>query len=333
MTDRYLIVTCMKNEGPFLLEWLAFHRAIGFTDILVYTNDCDDGTDLMLDRLARLGQVIHRDNTKREGQRNSYQIRAFRAATKELIYTSSQWVALIDADEFINIHVGDKSVQALTAEAEARVGGRVDAISLPWRLFGNGGVEGYNPGFVIQKFTRAAPHYCPAPMQAWGMKSIHRPESFERLGPHRPRVPKNEDWGPIKWVNAAGEDIPESYRPHQWRFDRHTISYDMGQINHYGVRSTESFLMKQAKGRVHGGQAIDLSYWNKMNRNEEEDRSILALRRSMRQMLKFFSRDPVLMDLHEQAVAKHRADIEAAKQTDIGRELLVALSQEAPSND
>ena len=41
-TSKYLrqnptIVTTMKNEGPFILEWLAYHRAIGVDDFLINT--------------------------------------------------------------------------------------------------------------------------------------------------------------------------------------------------------------------------------------------------------------------------------------------------------
>jgi len=59
---RRVIVTTMKNEGPFILEWLAYHRAIGFDDFLVYTNDCTDGTDTMLQMLERKGIVPERVN-------------------------------------------------------------------------------------------------------------------------------------------------------------------------------------------------------------------------------------------------------------------------------
>ena len=52
-------VLCVRNEGAFLLEWLAHHRAAGVTDFLVFSNDCDDGTDAMLDRLAGLGWLTH----------------------------------------------------------------------------------------------------------------------------------------------------------------------------------------------------------------------------------------------------------------------------------
>ncbi|MEO0944249.1 MAG: FkbM family methyltransferase, partial [Pseudomonadota bacterium] len=51
----FLIPTCMKNEGPYLLEWLAYHRSIGIQGYIVFTNDCTDGTDLMLDRLDEMG--------------------------------------------------------------------------------------------------------------------------------------------------------------------------------------------------------------------------------------------------------------------------------------
>ena len=54
---RSLIVTTQKNEGAFLLEWLAHHKSIGFDDILVLSNDCSDGNDTMLDRLQDMGEL------------------------------------------------------------------------------------------------------------------------------------------------------------------------------------------------------------------------------------------------------------------------------------
>ena len=48
---RITALTCVKNEGPFLLEWIAFNRVIGVTDFLFYHNDCTDGTDRLLAKL------------------------------------------------------------------------------------------------------------------------------------------------------------------------------------------------------------------------------------------------------------------------------------------
>ena len=66
---RVTAVSMMKDEGPFVLEWVAHHLAIGFTDLVVYTNDCSDGTEDMLIRLEELGLVHHRRNDIPEGVR------------------------------------------------------------------------------------------------------------------------------------------------------------------------------------------------------------------------------------------------------------------------
>ncbi len=56
MADPTLLTfTVMKNEGPFILEWVAWQRLMGVDHILVFTNDCDDGTDAILDELDRMG--------------------------------------------------------------------------------------------------------------------------------------------------------------------------------------------------------------------------------------------------------------------------------------
>jgi hypothetical protein len=56
---RILAVTTLRNEAPFIVEWVAHMRAIGVTDLLVYTNDCDDGTDALLAVLANHGILHH----------------------------------------------------------------------------------------------------------------------------------------------------------------------------------------------------------------------------------------------------------------------------------
>ena len=56
---RILAVTTLRNEAPFIVEWVAHMRSIGVTDLLVYTNDCDDGTDALLAVLANHGILHH----------------------------------------------------------------------------------------------------------------------------------------------------------------------------------------------------------------------------------------------------------------------------------
>jgi hypothetical protein len=56
-----MAVSMTKDEAPFLLEWFAHQLAIAFKDILVYTNDCTDGTDETLQRLETMGLGHHRE--------------------------------------------------------------------------------------------------------------------------------------------------------------------------------------------------------------------------------------------------------------------------------
>ena len=60
-----LAVITLRNEGAFLLEWLAHHLATGVDHVLTFTNDCEDGTDALLDRLAQMGHVTHVRNDGR----------------------------------------------------------------------------------------------------------------------------------------------------------------------------------------------------------------------------------------------------------------------------
>ena len=98
-------VSMMKDEGPYLIEWVAHHLAVGFTDLVVYTNDCSDGTDEMLIRLEELGLCHHRRNEIPVGIRP--QPSALNYAQDEPVVQQSDWVMVFDADEFLSIKYGD----------------------------------------------------------------------------------------------------------------------------------------------------------------------------------------------------------------------------------
>ncbi|OZA06875.1 MAG: glycosyl transferase family 2, partial [Rhodobacterales bacterium 17-64-5] len=95
-SPRVTAVLPVRNEGAFLLEWFAHHRSCGFTDFLVFSNDCSDGTDAMLDRLAALGWLTHvrNDGPHPEGP----QWAALKQADRHPLIEASDWVMPIDID-------------------------------------------------------------------------------------------------------------------------------------------------------------------------------------------------------------------------------------------
>ncbi|MCP3972586.1 MAG: glycosyltransferase family 2 protein [Rhodobacteraceae bacterium] len=276
MTEKRLIVTCMKNEAPYILEWVAYHRAIGFTDFLVFTNDCDDGTVEVLDTLQKHGVLTRRDNPYLEmsGDHNP-QKGALRFAEDLDQVQQADWVMVTDVDEFVNIHVGDGTLDALFGAV-----GEVDVVSMQWRLFGNADVDGFRDSFVTEQFSMCAPEFCPNPIQAWAVKSLfsmqggHKVGKFTRLGVHRPANP-GEDAGDITWVDGCGRPVLDKFIDSGWRFGTHSAGYGLVTLNHYACRSAESFAVKRDRGRVnHVDREQGLAYWLRMNFNMERDDSI-----------------------------------------------------------
>ncbi|MEM9343317.1 MAG: glycosyltransferase family 2 protein [Pseudomonadota bacterium] len=304
-TNRTGIVTTMKNEGPFILEWLAYHRAIGVEQFLVFTNDCTDGTDTLLDLLERKGLVRRRENPFREtGGRPQHA--ALQAADADAAVQALDWVVCMDVDEFINIHVGDGTLEALYGVVP-----EANMISMTWRLFGNAGIDAFADAFVTRQFTRCAPEFIRKPHQAWGFKTLARNTGvFRKLGVHRPKGLRPQLVGALNWVNGSGRAMPLTAYRSAWRSTQDTYGYDLVTLNHYAVRSAESFLVKRDRGRVnHVERDQGLNYWFRMNNNAEEDLSIQARLPAAQAEFDRLMADPEIAAAHGACVAAHRAKI------------------------
>ncbi len=309
-SGRRCIVTTMKNEGPFLLEWIAYHRAIGFDDFIIYTNDCTDGTDDFLDLLAAKGLVEHYDNPYRESGMKPQHAALFDAQSKPT-QQNAEWVICMDVDEYINIKTGDGTLDALFEAV-----GDANFISLTWRLFGNSGVVDYVDKPIIEQFTQCANEETRFPHQAWGVKTLYRNLGiFKKMGVHRPKGLKPEYLDHIRWVNGSGKPLGEKFIRNGWRTGLASYGYDLVQLNHYAVRSMESFLVKRDRGRVnHVDRDQGLIYWFRMNHNPTEDHSILRMLPKMQAELDRLMADDEIKAQHEACVKAHKKRISELKQ-------------------
>lgn len=39
----HALMSCVKDEGPFVVEFVAHHLVLGFDRIMMASNDCSDG--------------------------------------------------------------------------------------------------------------------------------------------------------------------------------------------------------------------------------------------------------------------------------------------------
>ncbi len=214
----------MKNEYRYILEWVAYHRRLAFDQIIVYSNDSNDGSLDLLDVLAQNRIVIHR----RQSTHN--QMSPQHAAYNDCIARSeTEWIRFLDADEFLVLNA-----DATVKEFVARFDETVSAIAINWRLFGSSGHLNYNNAPVIEKFTRGAVkdhslnrHF----------KSIVRAGRVEFMAVHNAKLREGDyvhsNGAPIQFENAGRSQ---------------TVETEIAQVNHYCVKSKEEFDWKKLRG-------------------------------------------------------------------------------------
>lgn len=319
---RALAILGVKNEAAFLLEWLAHHRAVGFTDFLVYSNDCSDGTDAMLDRLATLGWLTHvrNDGPHEEGP----QWALLKAADKHPATAAADWVLFCDIDEFVNIHVGDHSLGALLNSLP-----EADAIALTWRIFGNAGVVDYADHPLTQTFTLAAPETLIWPWRAQLFKTLFRNDGrYRKLGVHRPRslAPNARP----RWFDGSGREVADLAQGSRIFSDYTRANYGLVQLNHYALGAMESYVVKCDRGRANReASGFDMGYWVERNICAVEDRSILQV--DSREARSALLADPVLGPLHHAAVQWRKERFAALMTEEPWRALFGRLLMTPPS--
>ena len=316
-------VSMMKDEGPFVLEWIAHHLAVGFTRIVVYTNDCSDGTDAMLMRLEEMGLAHHRRNDIPEGLRP--QPSALNYAQEEALVGESDWVMVFDADEFLCIKYGDGSLDDLLAAAKAR---GANGIVVTWRIFGSGGVHHWSRAPVTEQYLLAAP---PMWNKGWGVKTLFTfdPEHW-KLGIHRPKL-KNK-WletdfpQTVKWLNGSGRPMEDYFTFRGWRSITRTVGYDWVQLNHYAVKSIDSYAIRKFRGNVNlKKDKYNSDYWALQDRNEVRDDSMLRYSAERRRIFEALLTDPVLNRLHFAALERAEARLAEFKDTAAYNEMVEGL--------
>ncbi|KIN72941.1 glycosyltransferase family 2 protein [Sulfitobacter guttiformis] len=324
----HLAILCVRNEAAFLLEWLAHHSAVGFDHFLIFSNDCQDGTDVMLDRLQELGHVTHIRN---DGpfDKGGIQFTALKAAAKHELVKKAEWILPLDVDEFVNIHCGDHTLSALhTAIPDAT------AITLTWRLFGAASQVRYADTPVLETFTRAAPAVLYWPWRASMFKTLYRNDGvYKKPGVHRPRDSNEKKLAKARWYDGNGTVLPEQFATKRIFSNFGQDNYGLVQLNHYPLGAMESYVLKADRGRaVHSDDLLGLDYWVERNFNTEEDLTIQSLAGPRNAALKALKSDPALAQMHEDSVSWRSSRFSQLLQKEPFRALFGRLMMTPPSH-
>ena len=276
---KKVIVACMRNEALFVVEWVAHHLAMGFDQILVYTNDCDDGTDRILQLLGQDAPVQQFDNPG-PYEAGSIQKQALALAFARPEVKGADWVLHIDADEYVNVAVGNRKIDDLIAlHPEA------DAIALMWRHFGSAGKKTWEGGSVIESFIRCEGKLPDvAAGELANFKTLFRPQNFSVMSVHTPKLPV-KGFVP-KVVNTAGVEMPVktllSKLGSGYAVGPEQVTWENACLHHHHVKSDDLHLMKHARGDANGRKnskrVIGSDFYHYADRNDVHSKSLVRLR-------------------------------------------------------
>lgn len=311
--ETVLLVTAMKNEGPYVLEWVAHYLALGVDSILVISNDCDDQTDRLLDRLAQIVPVHHRINPRvMYREQGNWQVMALRFARLHSFYQDADWILHADADEFLQVTTGDGTLDAFATAATARAG-RFDAISFTSMPFNSNGLKEFTDALVVEQFTHYSKPY--AKKRAEGrvllnaIKTLYRNSvNFRIRRNHRPLMEDFTAAGHV-WIDGSANVWPAELADGKEKAIDAITSTDLAQLNHYAIKSAEAFLIKQDRGDVAGVDRLDTDrrYWEGYNEDGDFEPRFATPSPAAAALLAQFKADPLLAKYHDQAVAEHRA--------------------------
>lgn len=220
------ICAIIKDEDPFLDEWIAYHMHLGVDAFHLY----DNGSRIPLQQSLR----------KFDALRSKAAITIYSARGKRMQMLSynnccrrtkeqCRWIAFIDVDEYIVPGQHD-SIPGMLKEFEPYAG-----LAMNWKSFGTGGHKLRPAGLQLENYTRALSD---GHSLNTHVKSIVNPSNAKVfLNPH------------ICILYPGAPIVTEKHIP--ITHPRHSPpSWDKGQINHYVYRSKQDFFAKLQRPRA-----------------------------------------------------------------------------------
>jgi hypothetical protein len=240
----YLAVCAIyKDEGPYLREWVEFHRLVGVDRFFLYDNRSEDEHREALAPAVDDGVVDVRDWPLHPGQMPAYR------DCLESHREDARWIAFLDIDEFLFSPTG-RPVSEILPEFEQWPGVVVNRPA-----FGPGGHSTKPPGLVIENYLWRG-------TAGNTIKTIVDPRRVvESTTPHTfvyegGALPVDENKNPV-----GGHRTEE-------------VSISLLRVNHYHTKSEQEWRHKFTRPRSDTGEMRELrglgfrTYRGKMHDDE-----------------------------------------------------------------
>ena len=262
----------MKNESPYLHEWVAHYLGLGFNEIFVYENDSSDKTPSHLKNLEKSGYI--RFVSWPSLDKASPQLSAYEDALSK---TDADWMLFCDADEFLILNQHENVHQFMEKFDED-----ISSVSVNWRVFGSSGKESRQPGLVIERFQLCSELNFDVNRH---VKSFVRPARVTKIHIHAPVTDGQSvyaDGSPLQFKEGEQGIAPE-------------VKADSAVLNHYFTKTKEEWQIKKLRGNANRSLSSKDKYiryheglFERHDRNEVLDTAALKYLDSIKETMKKF---------------------------------------------
>ncbi len=265
------VMTVVYNDGPYIMEWVAHHRALGATGIFIYSISGEDNSETLLEALADEGLItwIKCENGADVSAHLKANAHFLSCLPQSLDY---RWSLIIDIEEFVILNL--ERYRSLADFARQREEQGATVVALSRLIFLPGGQACWSRRPLAERFTTRLP------VGERSVKSMFLTRNF--IGSHSGEP-----------IAAAGVDCvyhKASGAMHHWPGRRFSASqgdpvFDDAWINIYRIKSIDEVIWEENKFglRDHPGGHVALGPADLLRRIQDR------------------ARDPTVNDAHAMA--------------------------------
>ena len=144
---KLAMVSISKNEGPYIREWIEYHKLMGFTKFYFYDNESEDDTKSILQPYIENGLVEYVFIPGKARQLDAYND-AIRRHKSEC-----RWMAFLDMDEYLMPSIPFSSVAEVLSSIVQQAGKGACGVGINWAVYGSSHFEKKPKGLTIENFV------------------------------------------------------------------------------------------------------------------------------------------------------------------------------------
>ena len=268
--EAYKLSICaiFKDEAPFLEEWIVFHKVQGVEHFYLYNNNSTDNFQKVLQPYVDANEVTLIDwnfdyNPGQTEDWGKIQTGAY-SHCLEKFGDISDWIAFLDADEYLFCPTGETLPQFL--ERYQDYGG----VCANWLVFGTSGIEDIpENSLMIEHLVHCGNYDCTI------VKSIAQPKYVKTITNPHFLIYKEGSYA----VDSLFRVVPDAISKEP--------CLDSIRINHYWTRTEKYFREVKVPSRMRRRSNETLASLKKLadNKNANTDFSILQFVPAMKALM------------------------------------------------